>query len=324
MQLPRGSGLEYLDKIVRRSLDYYSEAFEAFKADGFRLPSICDPAKGRPAVEIPSLNSLTKPLESFMKGLSSAVAHFSAKPKRVDYKAVVSTFLPPGAKLLKPQHPGNASEIQFADLDGDGLSELVASYRTNEGIKTLILHKDAVQWYRMAEIGNPGFDEIHYRNSADMTGNGKQHLLLGLGSKSGGRTLFAYSPDNDNARMIFSKNYHMLELVKARSTSRGSSRPAVALWNEEASGIYDIDLVAWNGLELETLDNRRYLAGKVIPYYMRKLRQNPDDSAVWYNLANAMSRTGNRSYAETAVKIGLDHNPDELLREKFNTLKSRL
>lgn len=327
MQFPKGSGLEYLDKVVRRSLDYYSETF---KAGNFRLPEIFNFSKSqcfsrsRPVIDLPSisLETLKKPVETFIRGLNNAVAQIGAKPEKVDYKAIVSTFLPPGARLLKPRYPEGSNEIQFADLDGDGRSELVTSYKTSEGIKTLVLHKDELQWYRMAEFSTPGFDEIHYRNSADIAGDGKQYLLLGLDSNMNARTLFAFSPHNGNK--LFSKSYNMLELLNARGTARSYPRKAIALWTEETPGVYDIDLVAWNGFELEKLDGTRYFSGKVLPYYIRKARQEPDNAAVWYNLAKAMARTGNKYNTETAIRIGLDKNPDSQLREKFNTLRNEL
>ncbi len=320
MQLPRGSGLELLDKAVRRSVKYYADTF---RSDNFRK-NISNVSRSLPSIELPTLDTLKKPVEALMKGLNDTISQITAKPERIDYHAVVNSFLPPGAKLLKPQVPENADEIQFADLDGDSRSELVTSYRTNEGVKTMILKKDEVQWYKMAEISNPDYEGIHYRNNADIAGDGKQYLLLGLVSRMNARTLFAYSLADGNAKKIFSKKYGMLELNKARGSMRSSSKATLALWNEEATGVYDIELVGWNGLELETLDNTRYLAGKVVPYYIHKLRQNPDDTAGWYNLANAMSKTGNTVHAATAVRAGLEHNPDELLKERFLDLKSRL
>ncbi len=318
MHTPRGSGLEVLDKIVRSSLKYYTGIFKTVNL----RKSIFDPANMNLSFELPSLDSLKRPVESFIKGLNNAVSQFTTKPVKVDYIAVVNSFLPPGAKLLKPQFPVNSNEIQFADLDSDNSNELIASYRTNDGVKTLVLRKDDLQWYKMAEISNPEYEGIHYRNSANVRGDGKNYLLLGLTSKLQSRTLFAYSLDDGNARKIFSRKYSKLELQKSRSTTGASAKTLLALWNEEAPDIYDIELVNWNGFELEKLDNTRYLAGKVVPYYISKLRQNPDDTASWYNLANAMSKTGNTSNAVRAADLGLERNPGTLLRDKFIALKT--
>lgn len=322
MQMIRGSGLQALDKIVRSSLKYYADTF---KIDSFRQnlfgTAKWNPTFELPSLELPSLDSLRKPVEAMVKNLNNAVSQLTSKPEKVDYRALVSSFLPPGAKLLKPQFPQNSNEIQFADLDGDKRSELVASYKTNEGVKTIVLKRDEVQWYKMSEISNPDFEEIHYRESTNIAGDSKKNLLLGLTSRLQDRTLFAYSLDKDSARKIFSKKYSMIDLQNARSSASGAS---LALWNEQAPGIYDIELVNWNGFELEKLDNTRYLAGKVVPYYIRKLRQNPDDAAGWYNLADAMSKTGNTSNAVTAVRFGLEQNPDATLRDRFTALSSKL
>ncbi len=319
MQLPKGSGLEVLEKLARRSIKYYSGILQSDQFKANILPAL----RKLPAIEIPSINSLKRPVESIMKGLSSITAQFTAKPEKVDYTALVNSFLPPGASLIKPQYPESSEEIQFADLDGDGRSELVTSYRTGEGIRTLVLKKDAVQWYKMAELNNPEFTEIHYRNNADIDGSGKPNLLLGLISARQDRTLFAYSISDGSSKKIFSKNYDKLELTKTRSAS-GFAKDACALWHETAPGIFDIELVHWNGIDLENLDKTRYLSERVLPYYIRKLRSAPDDTTSWYNLANTFLKAGEKAKAEKAIRYGLENNPDALMKERFSALQSRI
>lgn len=324
MQLPKGSGLEALDKLASRSIRYYSGLLQSdrFRKNLRALRKFYTP-KNLPAIELPSLNDLRKPVESIIKGLSNITAQLNAKPEKIDYNAVVNSFLPPGAKLIKPQYPENAREIQFADLDGDGRSELVTSYRTGDGIRTLVLKKDAVQWYKMAEISNPEFTEMHYRGSADIAGDGKPNLILGLVSGQQDRTLAAYSVSDGGSKKIFSKKYDKLELVKTRGSS-GRIKDACALWHETAPGVFDIELVHWNGIDLEQLDNKRYFAAKVLPYYIRKLRQDPNDTTSWYNLADAFLKTGDRARAEKAVKYGLEHDHDPMMRERLSELQRQL
>ena len=261
MQFPKGSGLEFLDKTVRRSLNYYADILKTDKIS----QSILNTAKNGPPIALPNLNDLRKPVETFIKSVNNAVSQFTAKPERIDYHAVVNSFLPPGATLLKAQYPENAGEIQSADVDGDKRNELITSYRTAEGIRTLVLKKDEVQWYKMAEISTPDYYEIHYRSLADMTGDGQKHLLLGLVSRQAVRTLFAYSMTDGGAKKIFSKNYSKLELQKNRDAS-GAVKNVIAVWNENAPGIYDIELVRWNGIDLEKINASRYLSAKVVPY----------------------------------------------------------
>ncbi len=323
MQLPKGSGLEALDRLTRKSLKYYSDLIKSDRLPAIRLPEIKIPDIKPPVVRLPSAEDLRKPVESLIKGLNTAVSQFREKPEKVDYHAVVNSFLPPGARLLKPQYPENAGDIQFADLDSDGRSELVTTYTTTDGIRTMVLKKDEVQWYKMAEISNPDFVAVHYRNSADVAGDGKKHLLLGLASRHQKHILFAYALTDDGARKIFSREYNKLEVQKSRTAS-GSVTDAIAFWDEETAGIYNIDLVHWNGIDLESLNPSRYLANKVVPYYIRTLRENPDDTLSWYNLATSLSGAGDTVKAARAVNLGLRHNPDTQLRNKFDELKNRL
>jgi hypothetical protein len=324
MQLPKGSGLEVLDRLAARSIKYYSGLLrsDSFK-ENIRTIRKFYSANNLPAVRLPSLKELRKPVESIMRGLNSISAQLNAKPEKIDYNAVVNNFLPPGARLVKPQYPENSAEIQFADLDGDGRSELVTSYMTGDDIRTLVLKRDPVQWYKMAEISNPGTARIHYRNTADISGDGKSNLLLGLESGQQDRTLYAYSVSDGGSIKIFSKKYDKLELVRTRGAS-GRIKDACALWHETAPGIFDIELVHWNGIDLESLDKTRYLSGKVLPYYIRKLRQDPGDTRSWYNLADTFMKTGDKTRAEMAVRYGLQHDPDPQTKERFSELQRQL
>lgn len=316
MQIPKGSGLEVIDRVVRNSLKYYSDLYttSGLNKGSFSLPLTFNP---------PSLSSLRMPFESLAQGLNKVVSQLTGKTERVDYYSIVNSFLEPGANLVKPQYPINSNEIQFADIDDDGRSELITSYRVSNGIKTMILKRDDVQWYKMAEISNPDAEAIHYRNSSKISTDGRNYLILGLTSKLQGRTLNAYSLEDVNGIKIFSKKYDKLELVPIRGTN-GAYRTAIAFWNEQAPGVYDIELQSWNGMELSQLDSTRYLSGRVAPYYIHMLKRDPDNAANWYNLANTFLRSGRVGNAAIAAENGLARNPDNQLKEMFTSLQSRM
>ncbi|HOJ79898.1 MAG TPA: hypothetical protein PK767_05235 [Clostridiales bacterium] len=317
MHPPKGSGLEALDRMVRRSVKFYSDLFDT---DRFRR-NMLSALKKLPTVELPTLADLRKPVDNLVKTLNNAVSQFTYKPPKFDYRNIVNGFLPPGARLISPRYPEGAGEIRFADLDGDGRSELVTSYTAADGLRTLVLKKDEVQWYKMAEISSPGFSSIHYLTCADISGEGKKDLLLGLDSEQNSRTLFAYSVSDGGSRKIFSKKYNKLEVI--RSSSR-TSRDAVALWHEDSPGIYRIELIRWNGIDLEQIDKTRYLAAKVLPYYIRKLRQDPSDITGWYNLAGTFMEAGDRANAAKAVRYTLEFNPDPVMKDRLMELRQKL
>lgn len=328
MQLPKGSGLETLNRVTQKSLQYYSGLLKSDRLPSIKLPiikppTIKPPSIRLPTVKLPSIDEIRKPVESLFKELNSAVLQLTAPPVKIDYHATVNSFLPPGAMLLRPQYPGSENEIQFADLDSDGRKELIASYRTCDGINTLVLKKDEVQWFKMAEISNPGFESIHYRSSADVAGYGKKYLLVGLVSPLNNRTLFAYELADGSANKIFSRDYGKLEVQKSRTAS-GTVVDAIAFWDEETAGIYNISLLRWNGIELEEINPSRYLANRVVPYHIKALRQKPDDVVNWYNLANSLYGAGDASRAARAIDFGLRYDPDPMLRSRFDSLKSML
>lgn len=317
MQLPKGSGIEALDRIVRRSVRFWSDQFST---DRFRR-SMMSALKKLPTIELPSLADLRKPVDNFVKSLNNAVAQLTYKPEKIDYRIIVNGFLPPGAKLIKPQYPEQAGEIQFVDLDGDGRSELIASYITGDGIRTLVLKKDEVQWYKMAEVSSPGYSSIHYRTCADISGEGKKDLLLGLVSNQQGRMLFAYSLSDGSSKKIFGRKYDKLEVIRRSPRVSGD---AVALWHEEAPGIYNIELIRWNGIDIEQLDKTRYLGTRVLPYYIRKLRQDPSDITGWYNLAGTFMDAGDRVNAAKAIRYALEFDPDPAMRGRLMELRQKL
>jgi hypothetical protein len=317
MQLPKGSGIEALDRMVRRSVRFWSDQFSK---DQFRR-SMTSALKKLPTIELPSLADLRKPVDNFVKSLNNVVAQLTYKPEKIDYRNIVNSFLPPGAKLIKPQYPEQAGEIQFVDLDGDGRSELVASYITGDGIRTLVLKKDEVQWYKMAEVSSPGYSGIHYRTSADISGEGKKDLLLGLVRDQQGKMLFAYSLSDGSSKKIFSRKYDKLEVLR---NSPRVSGDAVALWHEETPGIHNIELIRWNGIDIEQLDKTRYLASRVLPYYIRKLRQDPSDTAGWYNLAGTFMDAGDRVNAAKAIRYALEFDPDPAMRDRLMELRQKL
>jgi len=303
MKPPKGSGLEALDRMIRRSARFYSGIFKHY-SDFF------------------SADRLRQNMQTALKRFRSIeLPKFTYRPPKVDYHNIVNSFLPPGTRLVKPRYPEHAGDIRFADLDGDGRKEIIASYVAGDGLRTLVLKKDEVQWYRMAEISNPGFSGIHYVTCANISGNSRKDLLLGVESGQQGRTLFAYSVSDGDPRKIFSRGYSKLEVL--RSPSR-TSRDVLALWHEDDPGIYRIELVRWNGIDIEQIDKTRYLATKVLPWYISKLRQDPGDTTGWYNLAVTFMDAGDSMNAARAVRYALETDPDPVMRDRLTELRQKL
>jgi len=226
---------------------------------------------------------------------------------------------------LTPQYPKNSEEIHFADLDGDSQNELIASFRHNNEIKTLILKKQNNHWHKAAEISNPEHDTISYRGAADVKGEGKKQLLLGLSSNENTPTLYGYSLENSTAKKIFHRSYHRFEILGSSKNNDASEKAKLAVWDKKDTDSYDIQVLHWNGLELEPVkDTSSYHYKSAVPHYVKKVKQKPNSPSNWYNLADALEKSGVYRDALVAVKVGMKQDANSAFKENFLELRNKL
>lgn len=264
-------------------------------------------------------------IRSFANGITSTLSRLKTRLIGEDLKAIAQGFLPAGVKLLNPKRPANSRGIISADLDGDMQNELIASYRYQGEIKTIILKKLNGRWEKIAETGSSGYDTLKYRGSAYITGEGRQQLLIGLSSEDKGNALYGYTLENGILSNIFIQDYHRFQVLGREKDGRRAMKAQLAVWNKRGDGTYDIQVLKWNGLELEPLEKiTPYYQESVIPYYAQKVRQNPYSPYNWYNLADALAKGDVNRDALAAADIGMELDTGALLREKFLELRNRI
>ncbi len=281
----------------------------------FKLPSQREatPQKSYKAVN---------PFENIFRGLSSTLSQLIKGSPREDYAAVVQGFIPAGARLLKPQYPLGAGEIQLADVDGDSRNELIASFRHHDELRTVILKKQSGVWGKSYEINNANYEAVHYRGLADITGEGKNQLLLGLFREGSSPYLYGYSIADGNTQQIFSHNYNKFDLLNLPGGRGNTVRPQLGIWNRNNTGAYDIEVFNWDGSGLRPVsDTFDYYYRSVVPHWVQRARQEPSSPAVWYNLADALVKAGVYRDASVAIEVGLNQDRNSEYREKFIELK---
>ena len=326
---PKGSGLEQIRKMLEANYSGFS--LQKLAKAPFKQYKMKNPADGRPLnipAPVQSLQKLQTSVQTIVNdlahNLTSTITQITKRTPQENYDAVVRGFLPPEARLVKPQYPSNSNNVLVADVDGDKNNELIASYKTNDpALRTLILKKQQDKWTRLAEIINPDTDEIHYRNIADVAGSGRNQLLLGLFTRGNHRTLHCYSVDATGANRLFSKNYHKLELLGLPG-SRSSSRAHFAIWNEGGDDTYDIEVMGWDGSQLSSMSIDRYYYRKVLPYYSSKLKQQPGSVSNWYLFADALAKAGAKNDARAIIDAGIKHDKSSEYAERFQNLRNRL
>ncbi|OPZ89163.1 MAG: hypothetical protein BWY74_02843 [Firmicutes bacterium ADurb.Bin419] len=270
-------------------------------------------------------SSPANPLEILVKGINRQLTDIIKPQPRENFDEIVEKFIPQGSVVLTPKYPSHSKSIGFADLDGDLRNELIVSFRNANEIKTIILKKDNDTWYKAAEAGNEGYESINYREFVDLTGEGKKQMIIAFTSKGKAAELHGYSLGENNLSELFRLNYNRLQVLKAPGNNRNKPEVSLAIWNKEDSGAYNVELLKWNGAQLESInDAGTYYSDNVVPYCLRQVKRDPDIPQNWYNLANSLAKAGVLRDAQMAIEVGMRYNLSPELSDKFAALKDRI
>jgi len=279
------------------------------------------------------------PIQTLINGVSATIAQISKMPAALakmpavlakrpaaeNYTAVIKSFLPANAKLLTPQYPSYAGSVQFADLDGDGRNELIASYSLGNEVKTAVLRKEEDRWHLAAEINNPGYDSVKYRSIEDLAGDGKSRLLLALSAGGKSPSLYGYSLENGKVTELCALNCDKFQVLGRQDAGTLPGRTRIAVWRTGETGSSDVEILGWNGSQLEPQrDTASYYIENVVPYYAQKVKKAPYSVTNWYNLSDALVRAGAYRDASVAIEIGMELDRDSKFKEKFAALKNQI
>ncbi len=279
----------------------------------------------RPAKTFKAKKAGNNPFQTIFKGFSSTFSRITNSNKKENYSIILKEFIPEGSELLKPKYPVNAARIQLSDIDSDKNKVLVASYKSLNGIRTIILKKQDERWIKLSEINNPEYDSLNFRAFADIAGEGRKQLLLGLVSGNKAGQLYGYTLSENRTSEMFNRTYNNFEVIMPSSRNNNLTSPHLAIWEKEEAGTYNIDLYKWNGLELETAEKyTNYYHNNVTPYFAEKVRQSPNSAANWYNFANALARSNFIADANSAINIGMSYDKGSALKDRFDTLKNTI
>lgn len=215
----------------------------------------------------------------------------------------IETFLPSGSKLLPPESPGGLEAIQKHDVNGDGIEEVIVTYRTGEKEKRpyiMLLRKQNGHWKKAWTYAGQGY-EIDTVRFADITGNGVPELLVGwkMGASAGnGLDIFSWS--NNTLHKLVSTDYHKLDIV------RHERRELLAVWRKDTGNAYEVDILRWQNRDLVS-DTEAYPSyfKKVAVYYEQRIQEMPDASFYWYYLADAQQKAQMPEQALQAARKGL-------------------
>ena len=266
---------------------------------------------------IQSLNSIT---QSFATNASKIMSG----PKKEDYNEVFKPFLPAGALLITPQYQSEANVIRSIDLDGDSVNELIASYKLEDEITTIVLKKQNDKWNKISEMMNYDYSTIHYIHFADVTGSGKKDVVIGWDKKDSVYTAEIYAIKGDKFEKLASRDYHRLEVTDFSGGNKIPTAAEIAVWNKKDEESYNVEVLRWNGKDLAAqTDPKSYYTRSVIPYYIQRVKQSPYSAANWYSLSEVLVKAEVYGDALKAIDLGTNY-ADEALGQKFTELKSSI
>lgn len=212
-----------------------------------------------------------------------------------------SKFLPPMAKLLELKKPYKKPAILIADLDGDGILEIIAAYKLIGECYVIIIKKYNNIWRVAANIKGKGYD-INYLDSDHIVDEKTNNLIIGwqMGAIWAELSIFQWTSKDVKNIVKGHMSYSKIEVQDMLGGKDRDGKAEIALWKHDTGEAYDIEVLRWdNGKFITALDVYPYYFKKVKLFYEQKVREMPDAAFYWYHLADAQLKA---EMAEQALK----------------------
>ncbi|MGI6128854.1 MAG: tetratricopeptide repeat protein [bacterium] len=230
------------------------------------------------------------------------------------WKKAFQQYLPQGGFLIQPSQDGiNLTPpplVQQADLDNDGVPELIAGYRVGEAtVGVLVLKQENGHWSKLWEGRGegPGLTLLHL---ADITGNGTPELLVGWGLGSDAGNQLNIVTLHNEVRTLTELPYHRLDIINFPGDYGCDGKTKLAVWNQVNNNAYEVEVYRYAlGKLFPAIDIYRDYFPKVVEYYEQQVLAMPDHSSLWYYLADAQLKSGRLEDALKSIARAEDFEP---------------
>ncbi|TLS50047.1 DUF3298 domain-containing protein [Paenibacillus antri] len=239
---------------------------------------------------------------------------------------LVQAYLPHQAELLFSGGATPQALAREADLDGDGMPEVVAAYRQGQGLYLMVLKRYMSGWRVVAVAKGPGYD-IEAFLVAPIVARYPGNLVVGwrIGAAWAKLSVYAWSPHGlvDLAPSDFS--YSRLEVGDFPGAPEHARKAELALWIHDTAEAYRVDVLRWDRNRfLPATDVYPYYFGRVAAYYAELVSRHPDFRVYWYYLADAQEKAGNLDEALRAVDRALSIDAPYPSQETLTALRNRI
>ena len=227
--------------------------------------------------------------------VSQSAFAFNPQVTGGDAQVAIRELIPVKAKLISP--------LLEADLDGDGIKETVAGYKTQQNrVGIIVVKKEEGTYSKIWQKEGQHFFDLTDLSLKDFNKDGKAEIIVGwLEGVSAGSRLEIISWQDGQFKPVYTNSYHRLEV----DDFNGDGKPEIALWKKDTGDYYQVDIYSWNGsgLVLANQSCPGYFL-KVVKYYQSLLRTNGENRILYYYLADAYQKAGQGAESIKAIKKG--------------------
>jgi len=242
----------------------------------------------------------------------------------------IERYLPPMAEIVLLKMPYKSPAVGMADLDGDGVIELVGAYYWQGEVYIIVLKCSYNDWYVADTIKGKGYN-ITYFGVAPIISRKENNLIVGWQVGAIWSDLSVYEWTNKGLKDLINGNkyFSRIEVEDIKGTQGSDGLYELALWSHDTGDAYKVDIYRWmNGKLILASDLYSQYFKRVANYY-HKLLEKKDSTTYWYYLADAQIKTGNTKEALKSIDRALGYeypypSKEELVSLKNQILQSRL
>lgn len=194
---------------------------------------------------------------------------------------IALSLLPADAELEYVEHPSRRPAVLIADLDGDGVPELTAAYRLKEGMYAFVAKFGYGRWQPVLSMKGVGFGIANFM-AAPIVAQGTCTLLIGwqIGAIWAQLDMWQFDRETQAYAHLtpYDLFYSKLEVEDMPTRSGPDGQCEIALWVHDTGEAYHIEILRFGRRRLAPAPDAYpyYFGRKVVPYYEKLVRDNPE------------------------------------------------
>lgn len=257
--------------------------------------------------------------------LTASVEELYALPRLPDeYQDLgkqIDAILADGAETISPTSGSNLQSVQIEDLDGDGVSEALAFFRTSNDERPLkiCIFRELEGTYELAAAIEGSGTSIYSIRYLDMDGDGTKEILVSW-RVSTQQALSVYRLENLAPVLLMSASYVRYDTVDLDGD--GILELVVLRGDEAETGGSVADYYDWDGTSLLLRSDARLSVSMSELHWMQKGALESGESAVF--VTGRVAGVGDTSRAVTDILILRDGELNNILLSQTTGTSSQI